>query len=122
MRNYAPDASALVCLDLQRERLTTENAAATVAACRIVLEQARRRRWPVLHVYARHGAAAPDRPIAGLEPLPSEAVSVVIWFNHNQKNPAPVGESAGSEAAREQRVSSLHEVAHEAHQTWGVTL
>ena len=74
MRNYAPYASALICLDLQRERLATENAAATVAACRMVLEQARRRHWPVLHVHARQGA--PDRPIAGLEPLPSEAVFI----------------------------------------------
>jgi nicotinamidase-related amidase len=74
VRDYAPDASALICLDLQRERLATENAAATVAACRRVLEQARRRRWPVLHVHARLGAA--PRPIEGLEPLPSEAVFI----------------------------------------------
>jgi nicotinamidase-related amidase len=76
VRDYAPDAAALVCLDLQRERLATENAAATVAACRIVLEQARRRRWPVLHVHAQHGDLLAGRPIPGLEPLPSEAVFV----------------------------------------------
>lgn len=76
MREYAPDASALICLDLQRERLATENAAATVAACRRVLEQARRRRWPVLHVHARLDADPLGRPIPGLEPLPSEAVFI----------------------------------------------
>ncbi|WP_340646443.1 isochorismatase family protein [Phenylobacterium sp.] len=76
MRNYPPDASALVCLDLQHERLSTEGAAATAAVCRTVLEQARRRRWPVLHVHARHGAMPEGRPITGLEPLPSEAVFV----------------------------------------------
>ena len=76
MSGYAPNAAALVCLDLQRERLSTEGAAATAAVCREVLAQARRRRWPVLHVHAQHGAMPPDRPIPGLEPLPSEAVFV----------------------------------------------
>lgn len=76
MRDYAPDASALICLDLQRGRLATENAGATVAACRQVLEQARRRRWPVLHVHARAAGAPMDPPIPGLEPLPSEAVFI----------------------------------------------
>ena len=76
MRDYAPDAAALVCLDLQRERLATENAAATVAACRAVLDQARRRRWPVLHIHARGGGGSSHLPIPGLEPLPSEAVFI----------------------------------------------
>lgn len=71
---FAPDSSALVCLDLQRERLGGEGAAGAVTACRAVLEQARRRRWPVLHVHNRHAQFAGGRPIPGLEPLPSEAV------------------------------------------------
>nr|QQZ49164.1 hypothetical protein JKL49_18755 [Phenylobacterium glaciei] len=75
MSGYAPNAAALVCLDLQRGRLSTEGAAATAAVCRKALAQARRRRWPVLHVYARQGAMPPDRPIPGLEPCPARRCS-----------------------------------------------
>ena len=71
---YAPHSSALICLDLQRERLSVENASATAAVCRKVLEQARRRCWPVLHVHRRESEMPGERPIPGLEPLPSEAV------------------------------------------------
>ncbi|MDO8381184.1 cysteine hydrolase family protein [Phenylobacterium sp.] len=71
---FGPDSSALVCLDLQRERLACEGAPATVTACRAVLEEARRRRWPVLHVHSRNAQLPGGRPIPGLEPLPSEAV------------------------------------------------
>lgn len=74
MNGFRDDSSVLVCLDLQRERLTSEGALATVAVCREVLEQARRRRWPVLHVHSRQPAIPAGRPIPGLEPLPSEAV------------------------------------------------
>ncbi|CAN7299219.1 cysteine hydrolase [Phenylobacterium sp. LjRoot164] len=69
--------AALVCLDLQRGRLSAAPGAAAVAAvCRRVLEQARARGWPVLHVHRREGAPEAARPIAGLEPLPSEPVYV----------------------------------------------
>lgn len=49
-------------------------AAATASACGKVLGQARRRRWPVLHVHRREADADAGRPIAGLEPLPTEPV------------------------------------------------
>ena len=74
MRDYAPDASALICLDLQRERLVAEGATITVAACQRVLDQARWRRWPVLHVHRPAAPLTGGLPIPGLEPLPSEAV------------------------------------------------
>lgn len=74
-----PPPAALVCLDLQRARLTSALSPAAAAraaeACQLVLEQARRRRWPILHVHRREGADG-ARPIAGLEPLPSEPVYV----------------------------------------------
>jgi hypothetical protein len=63
--------AALVCLDLQRSR-EHEATSAVLDACRRGLAQARRRRWPVMHVHDR--ALADPRPIAGLEPRPSEAV------------------------------------------------
>jgi len=70
--------SVLVCLDLQRGRLanaiSSESLARSVSACRQVLEQARRRRWPVLHVHRREASAEASRPIPGLEPLPSEPI------------------------------------------------
>lgn len=71
-----PPPAALVCLDLQRARLSgSPTAAARVtAACRRVLEQARARGWPVLHVHRREATSEDARPIAGLEPLPSEPV------------------------------------------------
>lgn len=65
--------AGLVCLDLQRGRLQHAADGPRVAeACRRVLAEARRRRWPVLHVHHRGAAVELGRPIAGLEPLPSE--------------------------------------------------
>ena len=68
--------AALVCLDLQRARLSGSPAAAArvTATCRRVLEQARARAWPVLHVHRREATPEGARPIAGLEPLASEPV------------------------------------------------
>lgn len=68
---------ALVCLDLQRARLLdapTPDGERIVRACRDVLNQARLRRWPVLHVHRRETSPERGRPIAGLEPLPSEPI------------------------------------------------
>ena len=74
----APPPAALICLDLQRARMKDAVSPASVArtaeACRQVLEQARRRRWPILHVHRREPDADGARPILGLEPLPSEPV------------------------------------------------
>lgn len=67
----------LVCLDLQRIRLldgAAPEGERTARACRAVLDQARARRWPVLHVHRREASPERGRPIAGLEPLPSEPV------------------------------------------------
>jgi nicotinamidase-related amidase len=73
----APPA-ALVCLDMQRARLSGPqlalDAGQIVAACRHVLAQARARRWPILHVHRREASSEGARPILGLEPLPSEPV------------------------------------------------
>ena len=44
--------------------------------CRKVLSEARRRRWPVLHVHTRQTEPGDGRPILGLEPRPSEPVFV----------------------------------------------
>lgn len=71
----SPPPAALVCLDLQRARLTDSPATAPViATCRRVLSQARGRGWPVLHVHRREATSEAARPIPGLEPLPSEPV------------------------------------------------
>jgi nicotinamidase-related amidase len=72
LSQFASPKAALVCLDLQRNRQVGETCAPVVSQCRRVLAEARRRRWPVLHVHAR--SLADPRPIAGLEPRPSEAV------------------------------------------------
>lgn len=78
MRSLPPMAHALVCLDLQRGRqnLNLSAEAAMLDACLQTLTQARALRWPVLHVHSRTEAGAAGRSIAGLEPLPSEAVYV----------------------------------------------
>jgi len=69
--------AALVCLDLQRGRAADLlNAGPTIDICRMVLEEARRRRWPVLHVHRREVTIEASRPLAGLEPLPVEPVYV----------------------------------------------
>ena len=72
----SPPPAALVCLDLQRARVSGAPAAAAqvTGACRRVLEQARARAWPVLHVHRREATAEGARPIVGLEPLPTEPI------------------------------------------------
>ncbi len=72
----SPPPAALVCLDLQRARVSGSPAAAAqvTGACRRVLEQARARAWPVLHVHRREATAEGARPIVGLEPLPTEPI------------------------------------------------
>lgn len=72
MNQFASPKAALVCLDLQRSRQSGDGQEAIVLQCRRVLSEARRRRWPVLHVHGR--ALADSRPIPGLEPRPTEAV------------------------------------------------
>lgn len=72
--------AALVCLDLQRARITHAispvSVARTAEACRQVLKRARHARWPILHVYRRETDPEGARPILGLEPLPSEPIYV----------------------------------------------
>ncbi len=80
MSTFAPPRAGIVCLDLQQNRQAAEGGApalaATLAMCRQVLAEARRRRWPVLHVHARQAEPLDGRPIAGLQPRPSEPVFV----------------------------------------------
>jgi len=72
-----PPPAALVCLDLQRGRAAgLPAAAATAGACRKVIDAARLRSWPILHVHRRESDPGAGRPILGLEPLPSEPVYV----------------------------------------------
>jgi nicotinamidase-related amidase len=78
MTSFGAGSSALICLDLQRGRLRAEGAEEVIQACRRVLEAARARHWPILHVHRREPVSDHGRPIAGLEPLPSEAV----YFRH----------------------------------------
>ncbi|WP_312166686.1 isochorismatase family protein [Phenylobacterium sp.] len=72
----SPPPAALVCLDLQRARLlgSPPGLGRVTATCRRVLDQARARGWPVLHVHRREATPEGARPIPGLEPLPSEPV------------------------------------------------
>jgi nicotinamidase-related amidase len=72
LNQFASPKAALVCLDLQRSRQSGDGQGAIVSLCRRVLNEARRRGWPVLHVHGR--TLADGRPIAGLEPRPTEAV------------------------------------------------
>lgn len=80
MSSFTSPRAGIVCLDLQRNRQAGEGAAPglepTLDMCRRVLGEARRRRWPVLHVHSRHAAPVDERPISGLEPRPSEPVFV----------------------------------------------
>lgn len=72
-----PPPAALVCLDLQRGRVAGRPAAAAASgACRAVLNAARLRSWPILHVHRREADPSAGRPILGLEPLPTEPVYV----------------------------------------------
>lgn len=74
----SPPPAALVCLDLQRARLSSSlgpsGATQITVTCRRVLEQARVRGWPVLHVHRREATPEGARPIPGLEPLASEPI------------------------------------------------
>lgn len=77
MRPSTSGPAALICLDLQRARLDgRDSQERMLSACRDVLENARRRRWPVLHVHRREALPEAGRPIPGLEPLPTEPVFV----------------------------------------------
>lgn len=77
----------LLCLNLNREYVTPgrplfAEAGGSAAACaRTLLNSARRRGWAVAHVQSRRGrlanAEAFQRPIEGLEPLPSEPLFFV---------------------------------------------
>ena len=90
-----PLPAALVCLDLQRGRADDlpQEAAPVIAACRHVLEEARRRRWPVLHAHRREASVEASRPLAGLEPLPVEPVYV-------RPGPSAFSHQAFAQAAR----------------------
>jgi hypothetical protein len=63
----------LVCLDLVRSDDTSDEQAVRVGRCRRLLTFARSAGWTVSHVYPRMSGRSP-RPLAGLEPLPSEPV------------------------------------------------
>jgi hypothetical protein len=67
-------ARHLLCLDLVRTAdAPTAEAEIRVGTCRRLLAFARASGWSISHVYPRGAGRAP-RPIAGLEPLPSEPV------------------------------------------------
>jgi hypothetical protein len=69
-----PSARHLLCLDLVRDdEPPTPGEEARVGKCRRLLAYARSAEWSVSHVYPRAAGRSP-RPIAGLEPLPSEPV------------------------------------------------
>jgi nicotinamidase-related amidase len=71
----APRERLLVCLDLQRGNLAPGQAPdRCVVNCRRVLAHAREADWRIVHVHTRRADSAEARPIAGLEPLLSEAV------------------------------------------------
>ncbi|HLK25048.1 MAG TPA: isochorismatase family protein [Caulobacteraceae bacterium] len=64
----------LLCLDLSRDDAAPElEQEIRIGRCRRLLAFARSAEWPVSHVYPRAGGRSP-RPVAGLEPLPSEPV------------------------------------------------
>ncbi len=70
----AQPARHLVCLDLvQCPELQTALAQARIDKCRRLLTYARASGWATSHVYP-HKAGRPTKPLAGLEPLPSEPV------------------------------------------------
>ncbi len=83
--------AALVCLDLQRYRSAGLASASVIAACQRALEEARRRRWPVLHVHARP-PGADVRPLPGIEPRPNEPVFL-------RKGPSAFSSPAFTQAA-----------------------
>lgn len=77
----------LLCLNLHREYVTpgrplhAHGGAAAADRTRSLLYVARERRWTVAHVQTRRRALANSemfaRPIAGLEPLPSEPLFII---------------------------------------------
>jgi nicotinamidase-related amidase len=70
----------LICLDLQRAHLRDEpvswQGGGRIAACTRLLAFARRAGWSIVHSHRVLGVNQDDQdaPIAGFEPLPSEAV------------------------------------------------
>lgn len=78
----------LLCLDLQREfvvdgrPLCSPGVEDRVEVCRELIAFARQARWPVVHVHRRRDSglfsehSEFSRPVAGLEPLASEALYV----------------------------------------------
>ena len=67
-------ARHLVCLDLvQQPDPPTAEAQARIDRCRRLLTYARTSGWAISHVYP-HTAGRSTKPLAGLEPLPSEPV------------------------------------------------
>lgn len=74
----------LVCLDLQQEQAVAsppherERRRRCIESCQDVLSQARRLQWKIVHVHASTGRVGPlaqgAKPIAGLEPRPSEPI------------------------------------------------
>ncbi len=85
-RARAPSGAAtarwLICVELQRDHATSRTGELSIQLenCRALLEHARHAGWAVIHVHMRRDAPdagaiqASARPIAGFEPLPSEAV------------------------------------------------
>lgn len=84
--------AALICLDLQRYRNGLGLEADRLDACRKLLEAARARRWPVLHVHHRPAAGDP-RPLPGLEPRANEPVFL-------RRGPSAFSSPAFAEAAQ----------------------
>jgi hypothetical protein len=71
---HSTSARHLLCLDLVRAVAPpSAEAALRIGRCRRLLAYARSTSWSVSHVYPRSAGRSP-RPIAGLEPLPSEPV------------------------------------------------
>jgi len=73
----------LICVELQRGNAACHSRSSALPAqldnCRAMLAHAREAGWRVVHVHLRRQAAGgamtvATRPIAGFEPLPSEAV------------------------------------------------
>lgn len=73
----APRERLLVCLDLQQASLGRAGRAEAdpyLVNCRRLLAHGRHAGWRIVHVHTKQALAAAARPIAGLEPLPSEPV------------------------------------------------
>ena len=80
----------LVCLDLiQCAEPPTAQAQARIDKCRRLLTYARTADWTMSHVYP-HTAGRSTKPLAGLEPLPSEPV----YYRTRAPRPSPTACSA----------------------------